>query len=546
MDINRHNFVENFSEIQTVIKECDFIAFDTELSGLTKDRLNGLFDTIDERYAKMKCNSMDFLLIQFGLSCFKKTQNENGKTSENDCCSTYDCWTYNFYIFPYKTNNSTRQKERSFLVQSSAVAFLVSHGFDFNKLFAEGINWLTIEEEKHFLESLENNFQINDDEREPKGDIDIYSNSKYPTIPSEHKDFINEALIKVNNFLRNDRQQTIHLSVSSPYQRKLLYEIFKASQYNNSLDVSTSKNFRDRHMIINKITREEKEKQRKQLITETVGFSRIIQCIVASRKPVVGHNLLLDLMHTVRQFLHPLPNTFSEFQAMIKDLFPNLFDTKFIASFEKFKEMFQNTSLEEVHNVVKKEPFKPIEVKNVNLSGDTNSNCALHQAGYDSFITGYSFAVFTDYFKSEIETFKNKLPITCIHDISHLSIDASNETPDRNHVFHVSFLSSWKTNDIIQLFSAFGQVVIAWINDTSAFVALKNVSKAVDAVKAFQQSKSSNFQVQTYAEFCASKSNGAIKRKEMQITSDNYVIDITPSKKIKSESRVESKEAETI
>jgi hypothetical protein len=46
-------------------------------------------------------------------------------------------------------------------------------------------------------------------------------------------------------------------------------------------------------------------------------------------------------------------------------------------------------------------------------------------------------------------------------------------------VFHVTFPSDWRLGDLQQLFSPFGCVNIAWINDNSAFVGVlkkENVS----------------------------------------------------------------------
>ncbi|OPJ79429.1 hypothetical protein AV530_009522 [Patagioenas fasciata monilis] len=44
--------------------------------------------------------------------------------------------------------------------------------------------------------------------------------------------------------------------------------------------------------------------------------------------------------------------------------------------------------------------------------------------------------------------------------------------PKRDHVLHVTFPKEWKTSDLYQLFSAFGNIQVSWIDDTSAFVSL--------------------------------------------------------------------------
>lgn len=50
--------------------------------------------------------------------------------------------------------------------------------------------------------------------------------------------------------------------------------------------------------------------------------------------------------------------------------------------------------------------------------------------------------------------------------------------PQRKHVYHVSFPTEWNTQSLTQLFSPYGNVQVNWINDTSAFVGLKDAGKA--------------------------------------------------------------------
>ena len=42
-------------------------------------------------------------------------------------------------------------------------------------------------------------------------------------------------------------------------------------------------------------------------LEEASGFASIIQILSESGKVIVGHNMLLDIMHTLHQFSCPLP-----------------------------------------------------------------------------------------------------------------------------------------------------------------------------------------------------------------------------------------------
>ena len=44
----------------------------------------------------------------------------------------------------------------------------------------------------------------------------------------------------------------------------------------------------------------------------------------------------------------------------------------------------------------------------------------------------------------------------------------------RDNVFYIEFPPFWEHQNIYDLFSPYGSIFIAWINDTSAFVAIQN------------------------------------------------------------------------
>ena len=111
------------------LEKSTFLAIDTEFTGLEDDVRLSALDTPEERYTKLREGSLRFLVIQFGLSIF--TYDAKAKH--------YMYKTYNFYIFP-STKSIPGSPDPKFLSQASSIGFLVAQGFDFNKLFKEGIN----------------------------------------------------------------------------------------------------------------------------------------------------------------------------------------------------------------------------------------------------------------------------------------------------------------------------------------------------------------------------------------------------------------------
>ena len=59
--------------------------------------------------------------------------------------------------------------------------------------------------------------------------------------------------------------------------------------------------------------------------------------ITESKKLIIGHNMLLDLMYSIRQFVSALPETLDEFKSMLLCIFPQVLDTKLMASQLPFK-----------------------------------------------------------------------------------------------------------------------------------------------------------------------------------------------------------------
>ena len=50
------------------------------------------------------------------------------------------------------------------------------------------------------------------------------------------------------------------------------------------------------------------EEEKQKLIDSLLGFTRVFRCLVQAKKPLVGHNMMLDLLQMHQQFYKPLPS----------------------------------------------------------------------------------------------------------------------------------------------------------------------------------------------------------------------------------------------
>lgn len=64
------DFLEVLEELDPILKNASFLAIDCEFTGLNSSTKADIYDTPAVYYAKLRSGSMDFLLIQFGLSVF--------------------------------------------------------------------------------------------------------------------------------------------------------------------------------------------------------------------------------------------------------------------------------------------------------------------------------------------------------------------------------------------------------------------------------------------------------------------------------------------
>ncbi|XP_072240816.1 poly(A)-specific ribonuclease PARN [Leuresthes tenuis] len=516
MEVTRKNFKDCLSTVYSAIDEADFLAIDGEFSGISDGPnvsalTNGL-DTPEERYTKLKKHSMDFLLFQFGICTFKYDQTK----------SKYITKPFNFYIFPKQFNRTS--PDVKFICQSSSIDFLASQGFDFNKVFCHGIPYLTQEEEVQLREQTEERRNQHANGLGTPSYISPSSSKGPAHVPEEHKDFVNRVVGKVEA-LFSDNEKTLDLEPCTGFQRKLIYQTL-SWKFPKGLHVETLETEKkERYIQVSKVDEEESKRKKQQEVereqeklNDAVGFSRVIHAISKSGKLVVGHNMLLDVMHTIHQFYCALPENLQDFKEVTMCVFPRLLDTKLMASTQPFKELITNTSLAELEKQAKESPFKSPQVETAEgfPSYDTAQE-QLHEAGYDAYITGLCFISMANHLGSFltppkayisvrsklIEPFFNKLFLMRIIDIPYLNITGPDLQPKRDHVLYVTFPKEWKTSDLYQLFSAFGNIQVSWIDNTSAFVSLSQTDQVQIAMNTSRYAES--YRIQTYAEYIKGK-----------------------------------------
>lgn len=122
MDILRSTFDTSIPFLLSTLQSCDFIALDTEFTGLStdsQDQSNG-YDTTEMRYQKMRRLCMKFWACQLGICTFTC---EGGKVVARP---------FNVYLLP-------ASRAMSITCNVGSMSFLAEHNFNFGTMFTEGL-----------------------------------------------------------------------------------------------------------------------------------------------------------------------------------------------------------------------------------------------------------------------------------------------------------------------------------------------------------------------------------------------------------------------
>lgn len=166
---------------------------------------------------------------------------------------------------------------------------------------------------------------------------------------------------------------------------------------------------------------------------------------------------------------------------------------------EQLKELINSSVLSDVLRDVRKEEFS---LPNILPAGDeygySLEDDKAHEAGYDSLICGICFVGMIKKIgvplgdvleKSPIlKPFLNRVFVMGVMDLKGMYLNGKDPTPQRDHVFHITFPVTWKRIDITNRFKDFGGCQVYRLSDTTAFVGLQEKGFSVAVWKAFQSS----------------------------------------------------------
>ncbi|XP_026561039.1 poly(A)-specific ribonuclease PNLDC1 isoform X1 [Pseudonaja textilis] len=361
MDVGAAQFPEMLPWLEELVLGCDFVGLDMEFTGLHSDSQPSLFDLPAEWYRKGRQSVQRFTVNQLGLSIFYK-----GMSNE------YIAHSYNFFLFPATFG----QMDSEFSCQTSSIQFLSHYDFDYNKFLKDGIPYMNETQEKKLQHLLSGNWMVQSfDKDKVKKVIDqvtCWISSAEEEDSMVLHDIYGFQVIELQLILRKAFPDiwTIPLEDEKLMVRKMNPQ-YRWVLENTAFDPC----------------------QREQILYSARGFTNIFQTLVRAKKPLVGHNMLMDLLYLHEKFYKPLPENYEEFKDNIHFLFPVLLDTKNIAKATWKEFQFRQVSYlfelyETLCSIVNPTDQLCPEIFHSDDSFRYAINKCPHEAAYDAFLCG--------------------------------------------------------------------------------------------------------------------------------------------------------------
>ncbi|PVD31746.1 hypothetical protein C0Q70_07164 [Pomacea canaliculata] len=150
----------------------------------------------------------------------------------------------------------------------------------------------------------------------------------------------------------------------------------------------------------------DKERDQERLKQSLLGFTRVFRVMREYQKPLVGHNMLMDLLFLFDKFIHPLPIKYCSFKKQLHEIFPKIFDTKHMAF--KTRKVLERILRRDING-----PVSLMQLCHILESGRVTNSVmhmpkisfakgfdrylskdAPHEAGFDSYQSGISEELF--------------------------------------------------------------------------------------------------------------------------------------------------------
>ena len=440
---------ENQKEAYEIFKNaCDksqYVSFDCEMTGINLEtKTDGTkYDTQEFRYYKQKEVVSKLDLIQIGFTFYeeriKKIEKEPEKNTDKKETEEKQFYLERTFLFYLYKNSKLKMIDDDLFdselrAHPATLKFLRESNFDFNILIKKGINFNKLENRDKIKKVLD------------KQKILLSNGAMF--LSKENESLLIDKIISLTDYILNGKSNTFELNFDQNKRlmifflginfKKLLnidgFIITKSFKKENTIIITKKENFstnlfKDKYESfdnfklniksdVNKIYQSRyqlgcfgNEEIIDELTNEELGFSKFIEYLCNKKIPIIGHNIYYDMMFLYDKLIGDLPDNFYTFKEKIHQYFPIIYDTKYISTIltQQYKKCnIEKTSLENVYKTILKDRFDiyvdffPDAPNGFCLYNDMERD-KLHDAGYDSIITGRCFILLNKALENNFE-----------------------------------------------------------------------------------------------------------------------------------------------
>lgn len=458
MDVTRDNFLDVLPVVLEKIATCKFMSFDEEMTGISLSDPSSRIrkdDTPEERYERMRMVASRFGIIQFGLCLFHEVD------------GALEASPYNFYLFPNEGSDV--------VMSASAVDFLRRNNMDFGTWINRGVSFADAAREEILMKKYKS--LVEDTTNGPPKQL--ITLSKQSDI-----DFLRRNMDGLKCMVEDSSKSEYTFENCNAYLRRVLYEQVEL-MYPGSISLRPNAN---KQLVAYRVSAEEMAELQRQKKAEALvnhqnnmGFRLVFNAMTACAKPIIGHNCLYDLMFLLRWLHAPLPESYNDFRTSLHTLFPQIYDTKYIAVDGIIGRDDADTALEAYYKRFVVNNADRVSVTPASGFESILNEEQYHNAGYDAFITGSLFAQQCHVAGDISPTINRTFMMASLY---HMNLDPSSsggELKYTHHIYRVTgFPESVTTGDVIDaLWAAMeqpveadkaGAVEIIWVDNFSLFV----------------------------------------------------------------------------
>lgn len=488
MEVTGSNFDEEFDNFKNDLKNAVFVAFDAEFNALLSGEgfKHRLFDTNEDRYNLIKKEADQLIMTQVGLTMFSY-QKERDK---------YIAKSYTFYLCPQYFGDI----DQSFVFVASTLKFLRRHRFDFNKFIYGGVPYLSKAEEAVVRKNLKDNVLFNQLTR---------------TLQMDDEKLLQDYCSRVSKWLMRSNEPTMYLDVENHILRYVTHiEVrmrFPSVVTTDSLgDGRKILIYRD--INVEGAINTPREELENKVLNDLLGFSRIIALLAESKKPIAGHNLFIDTIILHNQFIGPLPNKYKDFKKNIHNMFPILYDTKYLSNIMAkklpYNECWKSNALQDLYEFFAERKFMKLHnfSNDIQTSRPFASNQTYHEAGWDSYCTGFCFIRLGQWVACEnrgsfanvgpreklkvLEQYCNKVNVIR-GAVQYMNFAEDDPPRSRPQLLHLMLLnkSSINVGQVASELGAYGSIDIKPYGSRAALIATGSQQVAKKILKEFRDSK---------------------------------------------------------